>query len=375
MAAAEMIRDDGCMTDFVGADPVQLRALSQQMARSADRIGASLRTLGSVLEAPGQWLGPDMQSFRQSWHGELIPQSTSVIMTLLEASRALQSNADEQEKASQGGSGTQSTGTEGGTDRRAEGRGSAGSRTGRGEQGTDPGGHTTGSEAFPGGLGSPVPGDHVPKPEAPPWSSDKDSQVHDSADPGFGDHATKLEAEVAANAATPLIPHASRNLLHFLGNSGAPLDQDVDQMLRDCPELSQQTTADVGNLAKAAVEDARNSGTTEPVTYPVNTEWKGYYIGKDESADWFYASGGISYSTQGQVTVYPPKTPGGEWSYSTDTTVSYRGRYNWDGTKSTDIGPVNITDKQLGRLNEVGIAQNYNMTGESSTHHSSGRVK
>jgi hypothetical protein len=60
---------------------------------------------------------------------------------------------------------------------------------------------------------------------------------------------------------------------------------------------------------------------------------------------------------------------------STYITVSYRDRYNWDGTKSTDIGPVNITDKQLGRLNEVGIAQNYNMTGESSTHHSSGRVK
>ena len=65
-------------------------------------------------------------------------------------------------------------------------------------------------------------------------------------------------------------------------------------MLRDCTELSQQTTADVGNLARAAVEDARNSGTTEPVTYPVNTEWKGYYIGKDESADWFYATGGVS---------------------------------------------------------------------------------
>ena len=45
------------------------------------------------------------------------------------------------------------------------------------------------------------------------------------------------------------------------------------------------------------------------------------------------------------------------------------------GTKSTDMGPVNITDKQPGRLNEVGIAQNYNMTGESSTHYSSGRVK
>lgn len=98
-----MIRQAGCMTDFVGADPAQLRALSKQMARSADRIGASLRTLGSVLAAPGQWLGPDMQSSRQSWHGELMPQSKSVIMCLLEASRALQSNADEQEKASQAG--------------------------------------------------------------------------------------------------------------------------------------------------------------------------------------------------------------------------------------------------------------------------------
>jgi hypothetical protein len=71
----------------------------------------------------------------------------------------------------------------------------------------------------------------------------------------------------------------------------------------------------------------------------------------------------------------PAKTPGGEWSFSTDTTVCYRDRHNWDGTKSTDSGPVNITDQQLGRLNEVGIAQNCNMTGESSTHHSSGRVK
>jgi uncharacterized protein YukE len=105
MAAAVMIRHDGCMTGFVGADPAQLRALSKQMARSADRIGASLRSLGSALEAPGQWLGPDMQSFRQSWHGELMPQSKSVIMSLLEASRALQSNADEQEKASQGSGG------------------------------------------------------------------------------------------------------------------------------------------------------------------------------------------------------------------------------------------------------------------------------
>ncbi len=367
------------MTQFVGADPAQLRALAKQMAKSADRIGSSVRTLSSLLDAPGSWLGPDMQGFRQSWQGELMPRSKSVVQSLLQASKALQANADEQEKASQGAGGKDGGGSDGGGtgkgDRRDESRGSAGSRTGRGSAGGDPGGQTPGDDAYPGGLGAPVPGESVPKPEAPPWKSDPDSQEHGSEDAGFGDHATKLGVEAAANAATPLIPNASRNLLHFLGNSGEPLEQDVDQILEDCPDFSDQADADIENLAKRAVQDAHNTGATGPVTYPVNTDWKGYYIGKEESADWFYASGGISYSTQGQVTVYPPSTPGGEWTYKTETTVSYRDRYNWDGGKSTDIGPLNVSDEQLGRLNQVGIAQNYNMTGESSTHHGSGSVK
>lgn len=368
------------MTQFVGADAAQLRALSKQMAWSADRIGALTRNLSSLLDTPGAWLGPDMQGFRQSWQSELMPHSKSVVQSLLQAAKTLQANADEQEKASQGadgqGGGNSGDGGSGNGDRRDESRGSAGSRTGRGDDdGGDPGGKTPGQEPYPGGLGEPVPGESVPKPDAPPWKSDPDSQEHGSVDAGLGDHATKVGVEAAANAAAPVIPNASRNLLHFLGNSGEPLEQDVDQILEDAPGFSSQADADVENLAKSAVEDARNSGASGPVTYPVNTAWKGYYIGKDESADWFYASGGLSYSTQGQVTVYPPSTPGGEWTYKTETSVSYRDRYNWDGGKSTDIGPLNVSDEQLGRLNEVGIAQNYNMTGESSTRQSSGSVK
>lgn len=372
---------DARMTQFYGADPEQLRALSKQMAKSAERIGSSIRTLSSMLDTPGAWLGPDMRGFRQSWQGDLLPLSKSAVQTLLQASKALQANADQQEKASQGGSGggkgggASDGGTSGSGDRRDESRGSADSRTGRGEEGTDPGGKTPGENAYPGGLGDPVPGEKVPKPDAPPWTSDADTEKHGSEDANLKDHATKLGVEGAANAAGPVIPNASRNLLHFLGNSGEPLEQDVDQMLKDVPDFAAQADADVENLAKSAVEDARNSGVTGPVTYPVNTDWTGHYLTKDQSQDWFFATGGIQYSTQGQVTVYPPSTPGGEWTYKTETSVSYRDRYNWDGGKSTDIGPLNVSDEQLGRLNEVGIAQNFDMTGESSTRHDSGSVK
>lgn len=376
------------MTQFYGSDPEQLRALSKQMAKSAERIGSSIRTLTSMLDTPGAWLGPDMRGFRQSWQGDLLPLSKSAVQTLLQASKALQANADQQEKASQGGAsgagggapggdtaGKDDGGTSGTSDRDGEARGSAESRTGREKDGTDSGGQTPGDEAYPGGLGDPVPGEDVPKPEAPPWHSDADSEEHGTEDANLGDHAKKHLVEGAANAAALKIPHASENLLHFLGNSGEPLETDVDQMLADVPELSAQADADVENLAKSAVEDARNSGVTGPVTYPVSTDWAGYYIDKDQSEDWFFATGGIQYSTQGQVTVYPPSTPDGEWTYKTETSLSYRDRYNWDGGKSTNVGPINVSDEELGRLNKVGIAHNYDLVGESSTRHDSGSVK
>lgn len=44
----------------------------------------------------------------------------------------------------------------------------------------------------------------------------------------------------------------------------------------------------------------------------------------------------------------------------------YRDQYNWDGTKSTQIGPLTVTDEQLARLHRAGIAQEYTLTGESA---------
>lgn len=225
------------------------------------------------------------------------------------------------------------------------------------------------------GLGDPVPGESVPKPE-PPAREPVDEGAGEYSSDGNGfferlgkgdDLAVKAAAEAGAHALSGTWPNASRNLLHYLGNSGEPLKQDVDQMLTDVPQLNDAYTTYQDDLGVRAVSRAKELGVTGPTTFPVSTDWRGFYIDKGMSADWFYATGGIEYSVVGEVTVYPPSSPGGEWVYETTTSMVYRDQYNWDGTKATQIGPLTVTDEQLARLHRAGVAQEYTLTGESAT--------
>lgn len=87
---------------------------------------------------------------------------------------------------------------------------------------------------------------------------------------------------------------------------------------------------------------------------------------------WFYATGGYKAATDGTITVYPPSDDNPEWTYKYDYRVHTADRYNWDGTKSTDIVGVPITDKQLQELHQAGLAQEYDLVGESSVQHGEG---
>jgi hypothetical protein len=229
-------------------------------------------------------------------------------------------------------------------------------------------------------LGAPVAGVSAQEPEPPAWSPpDKGAGVHGSDSAGVGDHVTKFAAEAAANAVAHSWPNASRNLLHFLGNSGEPITQDVNVVLKDVPEFQAQVDSDRGDLGTTAVQRAKQLGVTGPTTFPVDTPWAGY--GYDENGatvyknqDWFYAMGGWSYNETGQVTVYPPDKPGGSWRYEVATRVNLRDRYNWDGGKSTQIGPFNVTDKRLAELHRSGLAQEYTIAGRSDTARREGTV-
>ncbi|NHA67519.1 ICP22 family protein [Phycicoccus flavus] len=244
------------------------------------------------------------------------------------------------------------------------------------DPGTPPEGGTEGSDAYPGGLGPGVPGTTVPGgQQPPPWTPpDQGAGPYAGEDPSIRDRATLAAAEAAANALSGTWPDAARNLLHFLGNSGETYEQDVDSMLESSSALTEAVDAQQLNLAALAVEQARAAGATGPMTFPVNTPWNGVYITKDDSANWFYALGGISYNQTGSVTVTPPASPGEPWTYTTTTQVNIRDRYNWDGGKSTRIGPLTITDEQLARLHRVGLAQEFTAVGTSSTQNSSGEV-
>lgn len=274
------------------------------------------------------------------------------------------------------------TGSTGGTDdqadhgdRRDQGRDTGRDRGRRGSDGSGDTGTTgTGTGSDP--LGTPVAGEHVPTPDPPPWQPpDKGAGEYDSHTAWPWDHAKKLLIETAANLMAGKWPDASRNLLHYLANNGKPLDQDVNQILSDVPGFKTKTDELRTSLGEDAVSRARQAGATGPMTFPVSTAWSGYYISSDQSSNWFYALGGISYNETGQVTVYPPTSPGGAWRYEVSTQVNIRDQYNWDAGKSTDIGPITVSDKQMADLHLQGLAREYLNTGSSSTTTSGGTVK
>lgn len=167
------------------------------------------------------------------------------------------------------------------------------------------------------------------------------------------------------------------NLYHYLENTGTPQDINVDGMLEDLPDLRNDSRELVDSIAETAVtdakENARKSDITDPVTYPFNTSWRSETADQNENENWFYATASYQYATEGTITVYPPSDPDSEWTYSYDYRVHVADRYNWDGSKSTQIFGYTVTDAELQELHRAGLAQEYDLVGQSSIRSGSGK--
>lgn len=227
------------------------------------------------------------------------------------------------------------------------------------------------------GLGDPVPGEHADMPGVDPWeypgdTADEGSGPHGQRKPTLRDHIVHEAATVAAHQLEALWPDAAANMNHYLDNTGTPQYIDVNGMLDDLPRLDEGSQEAVEGMAGSAVEDAQAAGATSPVTYPFNTDRTPEYAYKSDDANWFYATGGYQYCTDGTITVHPPTDSDPEWTYSYDYRVHVADRYNWDYNKGTTIGPATVTDAEMQKLHQAGLAQEYDLIGRSSVQHGTG---
>lgn len=87
------------MSGMFGADVAQLRALAQQLDRSADRVDGTRTSVGHAVAA-APWRGPSADRFRQQWAGGHTGQLTDAARVLRDAAASLRANANQQEQAS-----------------------------------------------------------------------------------------------------------------------------------------------------------------------------------------------------------------------------------------------------------------------------------
>lgn len=306
--------------------------------------------------------------------GQVAELQAMVTATLAQANQVDQSYAAALAMAAADASGNspnsnQPSRTHDSRDRSSAGR--AGKRSGRSNAGREKSKDGDKPDNQGQGLHDPVAGEHAEMPGVKPWQYGGDSKNEGSGEygrekPTAKDHAVHHAASMAADACALMWPDASKNLQHFLGNTGDPQRINVNGMLDDLPQLRKDSKATVDEMARKAVEDAKEAGVTVPLTYPFDTSWQNQYATKAQSYNWFYATGGYQSATDGTITVYPPTADNPDWTYKYEYRVHVADRYNWDGNKSTNILGFTITDKQLQRLHAVGLAKEYDLSGESS---------
>jgi RHS repeat-associated protein len=189
--------------------------------------------------------------------------------------------------------------------------------------------------------------------------------------PGFGDYAKHFSWMRIAQAADVIgMPNASRHMLHYLGNSGSPIQVDVRDMLDASSHFRDgyaSLVADSQMEAERWVQAELAKGTRFQSTWTeggtIDSARRGGYITKNIDRDWFFAVGGFTYYTKSRFDV---RQVGDQIEIQMQTRLHVFDRYNWDEKKKVEIAGVEVTDESLGRLHRVGLAREYEVHGTSA---------
>lgn len=101
-----------------GADVAQLRTLAQQFGKTSETLLQQSTTLTSAINGNTSWKGADGARFKSEWNGNHRALIQKTALALNEESKRLMTHAEQQEKASNNGSGSGAPGAPGGSGRR-----------------------------------------------------------------------------------------------------------------------------------------------------------------------------------------------------------------------------------------------------------------
>ncbi|MFC3997585.1 hypothetical protein ACFOVU_16750 [Nocardiopsis sediminis] len=169
-------------------------------------------------------------------------------------------------------------------------------------------------------------------------------------------------------------PDAANLLEHFYEGSGEDYAIRAEKLIGDIPEFRDRVESDREDLGRAAVLEAQQRGITEPMVFPLSTEWNAF--GRDPSNpdqgtyrnnNWWYALASFRYSMTGEVTVTPPDEPGGTWTYRVDTQVNIKKYYDWDPNDHTAFKPpfYNASQWTHREMHRTGLAREFWVVGQS----------
>jgi len=190
---------------------------------------------------------------------------------------------------------------------------------------------------------------------------------HDAKERGLTDRANHyMWTRVALASESMGLTNAARHMRHYLGNTGNPLTVNVNNMMRDVPNLATAYSEQLTLATEAANKKIAEMGNiTKAQSFQVTGErMADVYCDKETSADWYYAIGSFTYWYTAKVTVVPMKD--GKVQVQMMYTLHVYDRYNWDQGKSVTITGIPVKDEQLGRLHRVGLAREYDINGTST---------
>ena len=148
---------------------------------------------------------------------------------------------------------------------------------------------------------------------------------------------------------------AANHLSHYFGNTGEELKVDAKRFFQECPGARRlflkwlRSAFDYVNQLPEGEHEFSLTGNDA-------AECK-----KEESVNWYYATGGFNAYFRGVAYVDERLTP--SWRTLTLTT-QYYDRYNWDMGDSFVINNKETLESNMGEFHLMGLAKEYDLSGE-----------